>query len=68
MYHHPNTIKLINIENQAIKLGWYKKNPNKCFSEEVARRSGELGDEHPSDEAIVIALRMLAKLKQKEEK
>lgn len=61
--HHLNTLRLIRFENEALKLGWYDKNPRKCFSEEVARRSGELGNEHPFDEAIRIAERMLARLK-----
>ena len=63
---HPNTAKIIKIENKAIKLGWYKKHPKKCFCEEVARCSGELGNEYPSDKAINIALRMLENLKKKE--
>ena len=61
--YHLNTLRLIRIETEAIKSGWYDKNPRKCFCEEVARRSGELGNEHPSDEAIRKAERMLSRLK-----
>lgn len=63
--YRPNTLKLIRIENKAINKGWYEKHPRTCFSEEVAKKSGELGNEYPSDRAIQIALRMLSKLKQK---
>ena len=53
------------IEDEAIHLGWYKKHPKTCFCEEVARRSGELGNDYPSDDAIQIALSMLRKLEAK---
>lgn len=65
--YHPNTLKLIRIGDNAIELGWYKKHPNTCFCEEVARRAKELGNEYPSDEAIRIAERMLNQLKRRNE-
>jgi len=61
--YHPNTLKLIAIENEAIKLGWYKKYPYRCFSEEVAKEAGELGEDYPSDEALIIAQKKLEKFK-----
>lgn len=61
---HPNTTKLIHIEDAAIKFGWYKLHPKACFSEEVARRVGEMDDDYPSDKAIVVALIMLAETKE----
>ena len=61
--YHRNTLRLIQIEKDAIENGWYLKHPRSCFCEEVAKKSGELGNEYPSDHAIQIALRMLSKLK-----
>lgn len=62
MYHHPNTIKLIQLNGVAIKVGWNSINPRLCFCQEVARRSGEMGNEYPSDEAIEIAEEMIREL------
>jgi len=62
--HHPNTIRLIRIEDEAINLGWYRYYPKVCFSSEVARRSNEEGEENPSDKAIKIASRMLNELRE----
>jgi len=61
--YHPNTLRLITIEDEAIRLGWYKYYPKLCFSSEVAKRAGEEGELYPSDNAIVIASKMLNKLK-----
>ena len=63
MSYHRNTIRLIRIEYEAIENGWNKKYPRTCFCEEVARKSGEMGNDYPSDKAIEIALKMLEKLK-----
>lgn len=63
--YHPNTLKLIHIEDKALCLGWYKKYPRTCFCEEVAKRSGELGNDYPSDTAIEVALEMLKELEEK---
>jgi len=66
--YHPNTIKLLQIANEAIKLGWYVKYPKICFCAEVAKRSHELGNDYPSDKAIKIAERMLRRLKREVKK
>jgi len=52
---HPNTLELIDIENAIINLGFVDKYPNKCFSYEIAKATGELGNEYPSDEATRLA-------------
>jgi len=56
---HPNTIILINLHTKAIKYGWAERYPRLCFCQEVAKRANELGNEHPSDNAIIIANKML---------
>jgi len=61
--YHPNTLKLIALENEAIRLGWTKRYPHRCFSYEVAEEAGELGEDYPSDEAIEIARRKLEEFK-----
>jgi len=52
---HPNTSKLIDIEDAIIDLGFINKYPNKCFSYEIAKATKELGNEHPSNKAIQLA-------------
>lgn len=61
--YHPNTIWLIALEEQAIRLGWYKYKGRFCFCEQVAKLAGEEGNEYPSDKAIKIAEQMVEKLK-----
>jgi len=55
--YHINTLKLVRIENDAIfRLGWNKKHHGrKCFSSTVARMTGEMGNEYPSNFAIRVA-------------
>jgi len=60
---HPNTWKLVRIEIEMVKLGFTEKYPTHCFSYEVARATNELGNEYPSDEAIVLAKRWLDEFK-----
>jgi len=59
---HPNTLKLLKLHIEAVEKGWNEKHPNKCFCQEVAIRAGELGNEYPSDNAIIIALEMIEEL------
>lgn len=56
---HPNVIVLIKIHEKAIENGWAERYPKLCFCQEVAKRAGELGNEYPSDNAILIANEML---------
>lgn len=58
-----NSTTLIQIEDQAIKLGWYKQHPKVCFCSYVAKETGEDGNENPSNKAIAFALDLLEKLK-----
>ena len=60
---HRNTLRLIEIEDEALRLGWAEKYPRRSFSYEVAEEAGELGNEYPSDEAIRIAERKLEEFK-----
>ncbi|RLC87265.1 MAG: hypothetical protein DRJ03_06460 [Chloroflexi bacterium] len=52
---HRNTLKLIDLERQVLELGFWKKYPDKDFSYELAKATGELGNENPSDKAIQLA-------------
>lgn len=61
-----NSVKLICLEDEAIKLGWYKKHPKKCFSEYIAKITGEMGNMDPSDRAIEVAEEIVEKLRKKE--
>jgi len=56
---HPNTIVLIKLHTKAIENGWTERYPKVCFCHEVAKRANELGNEYPSDNAILIANKML---------
>jgi len=60
---HPNTLKLIDIEDAVINLGFADKYPDKCFSYEIAKATGELGNEYPSDKAIRLAKRWFKEFK-----
>lgn len=55
-----NTQRLVRIQDKAIEAGWAEKYPRRCFCYEVAEEAGELGGEHPSDDAIHIAERKLS--------
>ncbi|RLF46654.1 MAG: hypothetical protein DRN29_04750 [Thermoplasmata archaeon] len=61
---HQNTLKLINLERQILELGFWKKYPNKDFSYELAKTTGELGDEYPSDKAIRLAEQWVTEFKE----
>ena len=61
--YHPNTLKLIDVEDAVIDLGFTDRYPDKCFSYEIAKATGELGNEHPSDEAIKLAKKWLEEFK-----
>jgi len=52
--YHRNTKRLIQIHDEIIKLGFADKY-NLDFCYEVAKASGELGADYPSDEAIKLA-------------
>ena len=51
---HPNTLRLIKIHDEIIELGFLEKY-DLDFCYEVAKASGELGNDYPSDEAIKLA-------------
>ena len=58
------TRKLMQMEKEVIKLGWYEMYPQKKdFCYEVAKAADELGQEYPSENALEIAEQMLDKLK-----
>ena len=60
---HPNTQKLIEMADEARKLEFYDAEwPHRDFCYAVARESGELGEEDQSDNALIIAKRMLEEL------
>lgn len=61
--YHPNTIKLIRIENEMISLGWNTDFPEYDFCELVAKLSHEIGNIYPSDRAIQIAEQLLENYK-----
>jgi len=61
--YHPNTLRLIDIEDAVVDLGFTDRYPSKCFSYEIAKATGELGDEHPSDEAIQLAKKWFREFK-----
>jgi len=52
--YHRNTKRLIQIHDEIIKLGFADKY-NLDFCYEVAKASGELGNDYPSGEAIRLA-------------
>jgi hypothetical protein len=55
-----NSLKLIQIEDELIRLGWYEKHPKTCFCSFVAKKMGELGNDSPSADAIKYAKKVLA--------
>jgi len=54
-----HTKQLTKIENEIINLGWYEKHPDKDFCYYVAEKTGELGNDSPSDRAVKYAKRVL---------
>jgi len=61
---HRNTLKLIDLERQVLELGFWKKYPDKDFSYELAKATGELGNENPSDKAIQLAEQWVTEFKE----
>lgn len=61
---HRNTLKLIDLERQVLELGFWKKYPDKDFSYELAKATGELGNENPSDKAIQLAEQWVAEFRE----
>jgi len=60
--YHPNTLRLIEIHDEIIELGFFKKY-TKDFCYEIAKATGELGNDYPSDEAIKLAESWLKEFK-----
>jgi hypothetical protein len=59
-----NTIKLIRLEEEIIGLGWNQKHkPKQNFCSYVAEKTGEIGEDSPSDKAIKFAERVVARYK-----
>lgn len=59
---HLTALDLVKVEHEAAKAGWYKKYPYKCFCQEAARRSVEMGGKYLFDRTIRAALRMLREI------
>jgi len=45
-------------------MGFWKKYPDKDFSYELAKATGELGNENPSDKAIQLAEQWVTEFKE----
>lgn len=58
---HPNTRRLEALMDRAEELGWNLKHETP-FIEEVARLANESGKEYPSDNALIIAQRIIDEL------
>ena len=54
---HPNTLKLMRINEKAIALGYVGD-----FCRDVAAKMEELGNDHPSDNAILFAENWIKRL------
>jgi len=63
MGYHVNTLRLIRIMDEILELGFHKRYPKKCFSYEIARATGELGEDYPSDRAVELAKSWLEEFK-----
>jgi len=61
--YHKNTLRLIEITDEIIRLGFLEKY-NKCFCYEIAKATGEIGNDYPSDEAIKLAESWLKEFKE----
>jgi len=60
---YKNTLRLMEITDEIIRLGFLEKY-NKCFCYEIAKATGELGNDDPSDEAIKLAELWLKEFKE----
>jgi len=60
--YHPNTSKLMRLQDEIIKLGFNEKY-NKDFCQEIARFSDEMGEDYPSDKAIILAEKWIEEFK-----
>lgn len=54
-----NSLRLIQIQDKIIALGWYDYHPKQCFCTYIAIKTDELGNDAPSDRAINFAKHVL---------